>query len=62
MHMKMTRKSCAVAIREAILRNHLNDTQVYEKMDKDISPLTHECVKKYISRLQFDHMIDDKYD
>ena len=36
----------------------LNDTQFYEKMDKDISPLTYECVKKYISRLQFDHMID----
>ena len=36
----------------------LNDTQFHEKIDKDISPLTHECVKKYISRLQFDHMID----
>ena len=29
-------------------------------MDKDISPLTHECVKKYISRLQFHQMIDDE--
>ena len=38
----------------------LNDTQFHEKIDEDISPLTHECVKKYISRSQFDHMIDDE--
>ena len=29
-------------------------------VDKDISPLTHEYIKKYISRLQFDQMIDDE--
>ena len=34
----------------------LNDIQFYEKIDT--SPLTHECVKKYISGLQFDEMID----
>ena len=38
----------------------LNDIQFYEKIDKDTSPLTHECVKKYISGLQFDEMIDDE--
>ena len=38
----------------------LNDTEFYEKIDKDITPLTHECVKRYISGLQFDKMIDDE--
>ena len=38
----------------------LNDRQFYKKMDKDITRLTHECVKRYISGLQFDKMIDDK--
>ena len=32
----------------------LNDTEFYQKIDKDITPLTHECVKRYISGLQFD--------
>ena len=38
----------------------LNDTQFYEKIDNDISPLTHECVKRYISGLQVDKIIDDE--
>lgn len=38
----------------------LNDIQFYEKIDNDTSPLTHECVKKYISGLQFDEVIDDE--
>ena len=38
----------------------LNDIQFYEKIDNDTSPLTHERVKKYISGLQFDEMIDDE--
>ena len=38
----------------------LNDIQFYEKIDNDTSPLTHECVKKYISGLQFDEMIGDE--
>ena len=41
-HMQMTRKSCAVGMRNAILRNHLNNTQLYEEMDKDIFPLTQD--------------------
>ena len=36
----------------------LNDTQFYEKIDNDISPLTHEC-ERYISGLQVDKVIDD---
>ena len=38
----------------------LNDIQFYGKIDNDTSPLTHECVKKYIFGLQFDEMIDDE--
>ena len=38
----------------------LSDTEFYEKIDKDITPLTHECVKRYISGLQFDKMINDE--
>ena len=38
----------------------LNDTQFYEKIDNDTSPLTHECVKNYISSLHCDEMIDDE--
>ena len=38
----------------------LNDIQFYKKIDNDTSPLTHECVKKYISGQQFDEMIDDQ--
>ena len=37
-----------------------NDIQFDEKINNDTSPLTHECVKKYISGLQFDEMIDDE--
>ena len=35
-------------------------TQFCEKIDKGITPLTHGCVKRYISGLQFDKMINDE--
>ena len=31
----------------------LNNSQFYEKIDKDLTPHTHECVKTYISSLQY---------
>ena len=37
--------------------SQLNNLQFYEKIDKDLTPQTHECVKRYISSLQFDKMV-----
>ena len=38
----------------------LHNTRFYEKIDKDITPLTRECVKRYVANLLSDKMIDEE--
>ena len=43
----MTRKSCAVGMRNAILRNYLKDSKMGEKLATDLSHLTHSYVSTF---------------